>query len=334
MSTIRNISTNHETTTTEGAIPVSKVEISPLNPRYNQPQDVDSLVEDIRDNDGVLQRIILRRKKGGYEVIAGSRRFHALRRMRGEDNGSLQPGECRLVDWDDERCVRAAVSENKERQDIPPYADGYFLNSLAERLENEGVKVNDDLLAERTGLSRAHINDVCALANCIEILPTSWSDALKLAPNRRSGDNAITTTHFKHVRKYVSGVSEISRDILELLEQTANEGWSARRLKSELGRLEDASTAKQTNSDAKTRERKRDPNAKPSYRKAARTLRSVLSYLGSDTTLVTQLEKLIEKLEAKAEKQNRSAEKSCKAKAKAKTKKQAVQTNGAEAKAA
>lgn len=206
-------------------IPIDKVRISRLNPRCDFNGDVTSLVKNLKD--GQLHPIILRATSdGSYEVVCGSRRFRALRELRGQ-TGCLNNTEFKLVDWDDRQCLKAAFSENEERESVPPLVAGQHLNRVAEMLEADGEKVTDAVLAERSGLDRQMVNDLRGLSNKAGVLPTSWREALNKPPVCRSGDKPpISITHFKVIRGLIK--DGISDEVRALMDKAAQQGWSVK----------------------------------------------------------------------------------------------------------
>jgi hypothetical protein len=300
---------------TPDSIPINQVEISELNPRHGEEQNVDSLVEDIRDNKGLLQQMLLRKTRTGkWEVIAGGRRFNAIKRMRGEDEGEIRSGEFRLVDWDDNRCIRAAMSENREREDLSPLAEGRHLNNLAGSLEQGGGQISDGELAAKTGLNRQRVNEMRSLAMNFEMLPKSWQESLRQPANRRPNDNVITPTHFKHVRSRLpEGVSEIDRDLLEAMETAAKKQWSARQFEKALkGATEDGNENGATGSKKQNEtsgERTRDPKAEPDYSRVLRALNSALAHTGSDDELADLIQPIIDRAESIIEARKAESEK-------------------------
>ena len=297
---------NHETVApaTREEIPISQIRISPLNPRHGVKPDVDTLVDDIRANNGVLQPILMRKTDGGgYEIVAGSRRFHALTIMRGQDEGALHSDEYRIVEMSDDQAIRAAVSENKERQDVSPAAEGQYLNKLAKTLGQDGTKITDEVLETKTGLDRPRINSMRALADCIGFLPESWQKGFNEPPNRSPGDNSLTATHFKHVRKRVAGVSKITAETMALLEKTVEEGWSAKELKKKVKALDGHAENSQ-----EATERVRDQEAEPDYSKVLKSLKTARVHTGSDDELAALIEPIIAKVESTIEAQKAEAE--------------------------
>ena len=94
---------------------------SPLNPRkhFDESQIAD-LAENIAAK-GVLQNLIVRPKKSGYEIVAGERRFRAVKLLveSGRLNVSYEM-PCRIKDFTDLELLEIATSENIKRSDMHP----------------------------------------------------------------------------------------------------------------------------------------------------------------------------------------------------------------------
>jgi len=286
-------------------IAIKKITVSELNPRHGHEADVTSLAESIKTDNGLLQPILLRKTKDGYEVVAGSRRYAALKANRGTD-GVLNADEFRIVDWDDDRCILAAVAENEEREDLPPIVEGRFLNNLADRLKEQGEKVSEELIAKKTGIgSRQRISGLRALADKFDLLPESWRKALGEAPTCRPGDG-ITATHWKHVRKYING--EVPKNVLSLMRKAAKDGWSATRFKAELKGLEEVDVGGKSTNTGSDNTTERDPNGDPDYKKVNNALQKALHWVGSDEKLATVIELAIKEVETVLHKKKEQAE--------------------------
>jgi ParB/RepB/Spo0J family partition protein len=291
-------------------IPMTRIRIWELNPRNGYAGDVKSLKDSILAGGGTpLQPILLRiGKNGSYEVIAGARRFKALQQIRG-DGGSLRPGEFRLVDWSDDRCLRAAMDENSVREDLAPVDEGRFLNVLADRLTSQGETVTDEILEGKTGLDRARISDRRALAEKFELLPKSWREHLSVPANRRSGDKqeiTITATHFKSVRKFIKPT--IDPQVRKIMDRAAEDGWSAAKFKTAIDALKTPASDEKAGADESN---ERDPGGPPNYRLVLNGIKAAHRWTGTNDDIAeaiaaiwTQLEALIEdeKKRAKAAK--------------------------------
>jgi len=208
-------------------IPLSKITGGALNPRLLADCDVSDLQDDLSKNE-LIHPIILRRTSQfdgyEYEVIVGGRRYVALNAVRGE-NGTLQRHEYRIVTWDDEKCIQAALSENAQRLDLSPYEEGHFLNKIAKHLK---LKFDAEL-EKLTGISRQNVNELRSLADNYTKLPESWKKALRMPPNCQSSDNSITATHYRHIRTLMKG--ELTEPVNTMLDKAATEHWSCTQLK-------------------------------------------------------------------------------------------------------
>lgn len=105
-------------------LPVSQIRPNRLQPRKEfAPAELADLESSIRAN-GLLQPITVRSTDGGYELIAGERRFRAIQRL----GWSEVPAIVRDArDVDDQMSLTLALVENLQRADLNPIeeADGY-----------------------------------------------------------------------------------------------------------------------------------------------------------------------------------------------------------------
>lgn len=99
---------------------VTEVPLSELHPFVGHPfevrddEDMQKLVDSIREN-GVLTNLTVRRRaEGGYEIISGHRRFHAAQRA-GLDSVKVQ-----VRDIDDDQAIIDMVNSNIQREHISP----------------------------------------------------------------------------------------------------------------------------------------------------------------------------------------------------------------------
>lgn len=122
---------------------VTEVPLSELHPFVNHPfevrddEDMQKLVDSIKEN-GVLTNLTVRpRAEGGYEIISGHRRFHAAQ-LAGLDKIKVQ-----VRDVDDDQAIIDMVDANIQREHISPMEKARAYN-FAQILES---KIND--LAEQ-----------------------------------------------------------------------------------------------------------------------------------------------------------------------------------------
>ena len=151
-------------------IPLDKLVVSKANMRYaKKAPDVSDILPTVRSR-GVIQPVIVRLNcaPDGYEIVAGSRRFHAAkivadeRREAGDADPDAAMLPCAILDdGDDADAIEASMIENMARLD--PDEVTQWENFT--RLVREGRKVED--IAATFGLPDLTIRRVLALGNLL-----------------------------------------------------------------------------------------------------------------------------------------------------------------------
>ncbi|MBI5440148.1 MAG: ParB/RepB/Spo0J family partition protein [Deltaproteobacteria bacterium] len=153
--------------------PVEEIHPSPNQPRQEfDPTSLDELAQSLREK-GLIQPVVLRRRdEGGYELIAGERRWRAAQRA------AIQEVPAIVREASEGEVLELALIENLQREDLNA-AD----EARAYRLLLDRTGASQEELAARIGKSRV------AVANSLRLLslPPEAMDAL------RSG--AITAGH-------------------------------------------------------------------------------------------------------------------------------------------
>lgn len=135
---------------------VTEVPLSELHPFVNHPfevrddEDMQKLVDSIKEN-GVLTNLTVRpRAEGGYEIISGHRRFHAAQ-LAGLDKIKVQ-----VRDVDDDQAIIDMVDANIQREHISPMekarAYAMKLEAIAQdesRKTSERVKAGQKMSREK-----------------------------------------------------------------------------------------------------------------------------------------------------------------------------------------
>jgi ParB family chromosome partitioning protein len=112
---------------------VREIEIARIRPNPQQPrssfdeESLDELAESIAER-GVLQPILLRPVDGGYEIIAGERRWRAAQRAR------LHSIPAIVREIDDATTAELALIENIQREDLNAIEEAEGYRQLIERL--------------------------------------------------------------------------------------------------------------------------------------------------------------------------------------------------------
>jgi len=114
---------------------------------------LDELAESMRAH-GVLEPIVVRtRKAGGYEIIAGERRWRAAQRA------GLLEVPIHVREMDDRAAFEAALVENLQREDLNPVETARALHRLVEEHGH-----TQEAVAQRVGKDRSTV------ANAIRLL--------------------------------------------------------------------------------------------------------------------------------------------------------------------
>jgi len=140
-----------------------KLSVSKTNMRYGKKApDVSDILPTVRKR-GVIQTLLVRPncQDGHFEIVAGSRRYHAAKIVAAE-TGEAEPLPCRiLTETDDAAAIEASMIENLARLD----ADEVTQWETFTRLVKEGRDVAD--IAATFGLPDLTIARVLALGNLL-----------------------------------------------------------------------------------------------------------------------------------------------------------------------
>lgn len=128
---------------------VTEVPLSELHPFVNHPfevrddEDMQKLVDSIKEN-GVLTNLTVRpRAEGGYEIISGHRRFHAAQ-LAGLDKIKVQ-----VRDVDDDQAIIDMVDANIQREHISPMEKARAYAMHLEAVKHQGRRT--DLTSDQLG---------------------------------------------------------------------------------------------------------------------------------------------------------------------------------------
>ena len=154
-----------------------KLRISEVEPNREQPRkkfDEDALLElsESIKQYGVLQPLLVQKRDGYYEIIAGGRRWRAAK-MAG-----LKEVPVVIKDFTDQQIVEISLIENIQREDLNPIEEALAYKRLLTEF-----KLKQDEVAERVSKSRT------AVTNSVRLL--------KLDPRVQQMviDEMITTGH-------------------------------------------------------------------------------------------------------------------------------------------
>lgn len=152
--------------------PADSTEIDPslIEPCSAQPRirfddaSLQELADSIRAN-GVVQPLLVRRKGGRFELIAGERRLRAAR------IAGLETVPVVIREVPDEKLLEIALVENIQREDLNPIEE-----ALAYRGLLEGVGLTQESLASRIGRDRSYITNYLRLLRLPDDVQTLLQD--------------------------------------------------------------------------------------------------------------------------------------------------------------
>lgn len=114
---------------------LSDIDVNVLQPRQDfNPEKLQDLVNSIKEK-GVIQPILVRPKQGGYELIAGERRFRAAKQL-----GFTQIPVV-IKDVDDAESLQLALIENIQREELNPLEEAQAYEQLVEEFDFAQEKI-------------------------------------------------------------------------------------------------------------------------------------------------------------------------------------------------
>jgi len=135
-------------------VDVEEIAANPYQPRSRISEaSLDDLRQSIAEK-GVLQPVIVRRKAGRYELVAGERRLRAARLA----NLRTIPALVRQVS--DSEALEIALIENLQREDLNPMDEARGYRELVKRF-----KLTQEQLARKLGRDRSTIANSLRLLN-------------------------------------------------------------------------------------------------------------------------------------------------------------------------
>ena len=145
---------------------VKKVEqtlnINRIEPNKNQPrkefnEDAWQELADSIKQFGVIEPLVVVKRKGYYELIAGERRWRAARLA------GLKEVPVVIKDYDDQQIVEIALIENIQREDLNPIEEAHAYERLIQEFN-----LTQDEVAERVSKSRTTVTNALRLLKLTE----------------------------------------------------------------------------------------------------------------------------------------------------------------------
>lgn len=145
----RSVSSKSETIT---QINISDISENSLQPRTNYDDEkLTELISSIKEK-GVLQPILVRPKGGGFEVIAGERRFRAAKALKMEQVPVI------VKEASDQEALVLALVENIQRQELNAIEEAQAFQRLISEFN-----FTQDAVAQSVGKERSSISNIVRL---------------------------------------------------------------------------------------------------------------------------------------------------------------------------
>lgn len=159
----------NDTPTQSAQAPDDRVDVnllfpSPFQPRKDFDEEaLNALVESVKEK-GVLQPLLVRKKNGRFEIIAGERRWRASKLA------GLQTVPVIVKDMDDKEVLEVALVENLLRENLSAIEEAEGFQRLIDEFSH-----TQEALAQIVGKSRSHVANTLRLLN----LPDSVKDLVR-----------------------------------------------------------------------------------------------------------------------------------------------------------
>ena len=146
-------------------VAIERIQQNPFQPRKEfNAEELTALGESIRHH-GILQPLVVRVQGDHYELIAGERRLRAAKAA------GFTEVPIRVVDFNDQQTLEAALVENIQRTDLNPIEKAQGFKDYLGRFH-----MTQEQLAQRIGLDRTTISN---LVNLLE-LPSEVQEAVRV----------------------------------------------------------------------------------------------------------------------------------------------------------
>ncbi|MEM6892034.1 MAG: ParB/RepB/Spo0J family partition protein [Pseudomonadota bacterium] len=162
-------------TSSDQQIPIEQIHPNPNQPRKRfDSAPLDDLVASIKEK-GVLQPLIVRPSRDGYEIVAGERRWRAAQQAQ------LHSLPVIVREFSDIEVLEVAIIENIQRADLNPVEEAAGYRQLMDKFGHTQGK-----LAEALGKSRSHIANLLRLLTLPDSVQNYVSEGVLSAGHARA----------------------------------------------------------------------------------------------------------------------------------------------------
>jgi ParB family chromosome partitioning protein len=181
-------------------LPVAQIRPNPYQPRTSfDEQELKDLADSIAAS-GLLQPVVVRSKDGGFELIAGERRWRAVQRL------GWQAVPAVVKEVDDRTLLTLALIENLQRDDLSPIDEALGFQRLI-----------DEFAVPQAEVARLVGKDRSTVSNLLRLL--KLPDAVRALVHEKKLSEG-------HARALLGLAGEAA--IVKLAHETVAAGWSVR----------------------------------------------------------------------------------------------------------
>lgn len=159
---------------------VKYIDINDIKPNAGQPrktfdeEKIAELAASILEH-GIIQPLVVRKKKTGYEIVAGERRWRAARKA------GLKEVPCLIRQFTDEENMLIAIIENMQREDLNPIEEAEGLNQMVKT-----YGLTQEQISKSVSKSRPYITNALRLLKLPEEIRGLVSDGSISAGHARA----------------------------------------------------------------------------------------------------------------------------------------------------
>lgn len=142
---------------TDTVVRITEIEPNKGQPRKNFNEDALEELADSIKQFGLIQPLVVQKRDGYYEIIAGERRWRAAKKA------GLKEVPVIIRDYTDEEMMEIALIENLQREDLNPIEEAQAYKKLI-----NDYKLKQDEIAEKVSKSRVAITNSMRLLKLSE----------------------------------------------------------------------------------------------------------------------------------------------------------------------
>jgi ParB family transcriptional regulator, chromosome partitioning protein len=206
-------------------VAVGQLEPNPVQPRtLMDTARLQELAASIRES-GVVQPILVRRIPGGYQIIAGERRWRAAQQA------GLATVPVTVREVPDDRLLELALIENIQREELSPLEEAHAFQRL-----QQDLGLTQEEVARKVGRDRSTV------ANSLRLLRLPKEARDLLATGRLEAGHARALLAVEH-----------AEDLVGLAREAARKGLSVREVERRVSLMRTPAARKEARQDANTR---------------------------------------------------------------------------------